>query len=44
MNNNPFLNEEELAEESLNNIIKVISSFDNDLIKKAKTKIMELVP
>ncbi len=44
MNKNPFLDEQELAEESLNNIIAMISSFDRELVKKAKSKIMELIP
>ena len=42
--NNPFANEEEMAEETLNKLIKSISTHDRDTIQKAKDKIQRLIP
>jgi hypothetical protein len=42
--NNPFANEEEMAEESLNKLIKSIATYDRGTIQKAKDKIQRLIP
>lgn len=42
--NNPFANEEEMAEETLNKLIKSIATYDRDTIQKAKDKIQKLIP
>jgi hypothetical protein len=42
--NNPFANEEEMAEETLNKLIKSISTHDRDTIQRAKDKIQRLIP
>jgi hypothetical protein len=42
--NNPFANEEEMAEETLNKLIKSIATYDRETIQKAKDKIQRLIP
>lgn len=43
MDLNPFVNEEELAEQSLNNLLVEMSKYDRKYIQKAKEKIMEII-
>jgi hypothetical protein len=43
INNNPFINEEELAEESLNNLLKTLSTYNKQIIQKAKEKIVRII-
>lgn len=44
MDNQPFLSESEVAEQTLISLIESIADSDKDSIDKAKKKIAELVP
>lgn len=44
MDNQPFISESEVAEQTMNSLIESIAASDRDSISKAKKKIAELVP
>ena len=41
---NPFISEEELAEQSIESLIAAISRFDRSVIQRAKETVIRLIP
>lgn len=43
LKNQPFISEEEIAEQTLDNFLSELKSFDKESIQKTKKKIIELI-